>query len=296
MKRWAVPLLLAVALAVACGDDGDSPEAATTGEATPHPTGTYEAGSRMVDVGGFNLHIVCKGESGPSVVLAGGIGVDTTSWSVSQETLSQSARVCAYDRPGVGASDQRPDGAATGDEIAEEMHTLLGLAGLPPPYVIGGHSIAGIYIRLFQAKYPDEVSGLVFVDGSHEDQLVANDPLTFGDEGGSEVDLSDVRETLSEADDLGDMPVIALHAGNDPALTGANAEFWLGVHRKQTLLSANSMLVVASDSDHFIQERQPDVVAEAIRLVAEAAGSGHPLPDCPEAFADFEAQCLPVDR
>ena len=34
------------------------------------------------------------------------------------------------------------------------------------PVVLMGHSIAGLYIRAYAARYPDSVSGLVFVDSS----------------------------------------------------------------------------------------------------------------------------------
>jgi pimeloyl-ACP methyl ester carboxylesterase len=38
-----------------------------------------------------------------------------------------------------------------------------------------GASLGGIYVRLYQAQYPDEVVGFVFVDPAHEDRLF----LTF---------------------------------------------------------------------------------------------------------------------
>ncbi|MEJ2152140.1 MAG: alpha/beta fold hydrolase, partial [Gemmatimonadota bacterium] len=47
---------------------------------------------------------------------------------------------------------------------------LLSAAAVRPPYVLVGHSIGGVYIRVFLDRYPDEVVGLVLVDASHPDQ------------------------------------------------------------------------------------------------------------------------------
>jgi carboxylesterase len=38
------------------------------------------------------------------------------------------------------------------------------VAGVPGPYVLVGHSLGGIIVRLFAATYPDEVAGLVLVN------------------------------------------------------------------------------------------------------------------------------------
>jgi pimeloyl-ACP methyl ester carboxylesterase len=50
---------------------------------------------------------------------------------------------------------------------------VLRTAGEKPPYVLVGHSIAGIYARAYQLRYRDEVAGLVLVAGLHEDGWAA---------------------------------------------------------------------------------------------------------------------------
>ena len=45
--------------------------------------------------------------------------------------------------------------------VVRDLHTLLRAAHLPGPYVLVGHSIGGLFIRLYSAVYPEEVSGLV---------------------------------------------------------------------------------------------------------------------------------------
>jgi pimeloyl-ACP methyl ester carboxylesterase len=83
--------------------------------------------------------------------------------------VANTARVCAYDRAGVGWSDV---GASPRDarQIVQELHTLLDKAQLPGPHILVGHSYGGMYVRVYAATYPAEVAGMVLVDASHPEQ------------------------------------------------------------------------------------------------------------------------------
>jgi pimeloyl-ACP methyl ester carboxylesterase len=54
--------------------------------------------------------------------------------------------------------------------IAEELQTLLHDAGMTGPFVLVGHSLGGMDVRMFASQYPSEVVGMVLVDSSHPDQ------------------------------------------------------------------------------------------------------------------------------
>ncbi len=88
---------------------------------------TFPAPGRLVDVGGYRMHIHCTGEAksgAPTVILDhGGGAFGSLDWSVVQPVLSKSVRVCAYDRPGYGWSDTSPK-PRTARSAAEELHTL----------------------------------------------------------------------------------------------------------------------------------------------------------------------------
>src|SRR2546429_5991309 len=47
---------------------------------------------------------------------------------------------------------------------------LLAKAGVSPPYVLVGHSLGGIHIRVYENLYPSDVVGMVLVDSGHPDQ------------------------------------------------------------------------------------------------------------------------------
>jgi pimeloyl-ACP methyl ester carboxylesterase len=125
---------------------------------------------RLVDLGGYRLHLDVQGESsGPTVVLEAGMGSFSSNWYWVQTELAVSMRVVAYDRAGLGWSER---GTATRDanSIARELHAALVAAGLRGPYVLAGHSFGGLPVRAFAELFPDETAGLVLVDASHPDQ------------------------------------------------------------------------------------------------------------------------------
>ena len=130
----------------------------------------YPPPGRLVDVGGYRLHLNCTGEGTPTVVMDAGLGGGGLDWSLVQPEVAKFTRACTYDRAGMAWSDAgvRP---RTSQQIVKELHTLLGNAGVQAPYVLVGHSIAGIYVQFYASQYPDEVAGLVLVDSSHENQL-----------------------------------------------------------------------------------------------------------------------------
>jgi pimeloyl-ACP methyl ester carboxylesterase len=124
---------------------------------------------KLVDVAGKKMHIDCTGEGNPAVILDSGLGDSYISWFKVQSQMAKFARVCSYDRAGLGYSDSRSQ-PRTSKVIAQELHALLQAAGIAPPYVLIGHSMGGFDVRLYASLYRDQVAGMVLVDASHPDQ------------------------------------------------------------------------------------------------------------------------------
>lgn len=118
---------------------------------------------QRIEVGGRRLHLCSTGEGSPTVVLDSGLPGTCLSWWHVQPEVAKFARVVSYDRAGLGWSDPGPEPRTT-ERIVAELRELLAAANLPGPYVLVGHSFSGFTARLFAARYPDEVAGLVLVD------------------------------------------------------------------------------------------------------------------------------------
>ena len=130
----------------------------------------YPPPGRLVDVGGHRLHIHCLGEGSPTVVIGTTGAGAPLDWSMVVPELATFTRVCVYDRPGSGWSEPGPT-PRTSQRIADEMHALLSNAGIAGPYVLVGHSITGMHMRLYASQHREDVAGMVLVDSSHEEQL-----------------------------------------------------------------------------------------------------------------------------
>lgn len=133
----------------------------------------YPPPGRMVDVGGWRLHLYCSGElvpGRPTVLLEAGLGDFSVEWSLVQPGVAQFARVCSYDRAGDGWSDLGPH-PRTFRQIVHELHTLLERAGERPPFVLVGHSYGAWLVRSYQATYPSEVAALILVESGASDPM-----------------------------------------------------------------------------------------------------------------------------
>ena len=131
----------------------------------------YPPPGQLVDVGGHRLHINCTGTGSPAVVIEAGLGDWSTSWAgYVQPEVAKTTRVCTYDRAGLGWSDvsSLPSDAA---QFAKELHTLLQNANVPGPYVMVGHSLGGLIVRVFVHDYASEVAGVVLVDSMNPKQV-----------------------------------------------------------------------------------------------------------------------------
>src|SRR5579859_315018 len=147
---------------------------------------------RLLKVSGSTMHINCTGQVSmgqgsagdgtPAVILESGLGDSYISWRKVQPEIAKFARVCSYDRAGLGFSDSSSE-PRTSKVIAEQLHALLQAAQVPPPYILVGHSMGGYDVRLYASLYRSEVAGMVLVDASHPDQENRFPPELKGMEG-----------------------------------------------------------------------------------------------------------------
>ena len=123
----------------------------------------------LVDVGGRRLHLLCAGSGAPTVVFEAGASSFAIDWTLVQREVAGTNRACAYDRAGMGWSDERPESVQR--STAEDLRAVLARAGERGPFVLVGASRGGLHVRDFLLRYPSDVAGFVFVDSTTEDRL-----------------------------------------------------------------------------------------------------------------------------
>lgn len=131
----------------------------------------YPPPGRIVSLDTHDMHIDCRGEGGPTVVLESGMDpLGSMSWTLQHDRMALLTRTCAYDRAGIAWSDTGPR-PRDGERIASELHETLTRAGETGPFVLVAQSMGGPYARIFAGRYADRIAGIMLVESSHPEQF-----------------------------------------------------------------------------------------------------------------------------
>ncbi len=284
---------------------------------TKQPAEAFATGadfSGTVDLGnGRKLFLECRGTGAPTVVFESGLRTRGDNWSrvdllshggdAVLPEVAKFARACAYDRPGstlnpgeVSRSDPAPM-PRTALNVARDLHALLRAAGIPGPYVLVGHSFGGLFVRLYSALYPQEVSGLVLVDALAEQikpLFKPSDWTTFvglnsgpvpGFEKYAALETIDFDMSFEQMErEMGNGPmekiptVILVRRLPVEMPSTAPAKFasvlepaWRKSEELLALAVPHIQYVIAKSSGHYIQLDEPSLVVKAIHDVVERA-------------------------
>ena len=253
--------------------------------------------SAFVDVGGYRLAMLCRGRGTPTVVTESGF--DNSGWEFShvQTKLAKTVRFCFYDRAGLGASDSRkPSGPVPAVRVAEDLHALLAGAGIKPPYVLGGWSIGGFFVRLYTERYPDEVVGLVTLDGTPFGVPPGLPPVPPGADviqGRESFYLAAADAELAASPNLGARPLVVLMQNIELPPQDPGEAMWLKLQKQVARFSTSSILARADTSGHSIAIDQPNLTAEAFRQVIAAVRAHRALPACSRTrLPHFHGTCI----
>jgi pimeloyl-ACP methyl ester carboxylesterase len=295
-RRLLVTSALVAGLAVAaggCGLVGGEKEATTSG---PDDTLAPLAATEKVAVGLRHLAARCVGRAGdPSVLLVSGYDTDLSqSWDQAQPSIGTFARVCAYDRLGVGDSDEPPHRQSFAD-LADELDGVIDALELARPVVLVAHSLGGMVAATWAEGHRQDLAGLVFVDATPPSfmaialETLPQDPAAKGGELRS--GLASLLAPGANAEHLAgrasfDPPAVFGPVGSQPvvALTHSISEWgdlrrrdaaqldsaWLGGQQAWADLSNQGRVQIVDQAGHFIQNDQPQAVVDA---VGEVVGS-----------------------
>ena len=165
-----------------------------------------EPGQR-IDIGGRHINMHCAGAGKPTVILMSGIFSWSVVWYKIQPVIAQRTRVCSFDRAAYGFSDPPPRPQLISD-VVDDLHAALVAAPIPGPYVLVGHSLGGVEVRLYAQHWPKEVAGMVLVDSSPAGEMLLEMNLPGFDE---------VEGRESYASDMLHCALLAAHGPLEPS-------------------------------------------------------------------------------
>lgn len=120
----------------------------------------------VFNINNHNMYIQSTGSGENTVVFVAGSGTPSsfTDFYRIQRELQPYARTVSFDKAGFGWSE-KTDIPRTIDVVTEELHELLEKSGQLSPYILVGHSLASLEVIRFVQKFPNEVKGIVLLDG-----------------------------------------------------------------------------------------------------------------------------------
>lgn len=275
---------IAVLAVVLAGCQAGSPDPGGSGGAGT-PSAEASAGwiTERVDVGGHKLNLRCRGTGSPAIVFENGLGGNLGTWLPFVANAFPSVRTCVYDRVNTGASDRVP-ARRTGKDSVHDLHTLLDVAAVPPPYLLVGHSFGGLLSAMYAGSYPAEVAGLVLVDPTPPTGADPFHLVPERDRAAAAAEQENNAENLAFADTLKQAKALVPAIPNIPMLVLA-ATMGMGDlpptwPAKEMLAARNKQLrdLTAAvprgelryvDTGHFIQQLQPQLVIDEIQRMSE---------------------------
>jgi pimeloyl-ACP methyl ester carboxylesterase len=135
----------------------------------------------LVDGDKYKVHFACVGNqtfdsdggTKPTVLLEGGympVEDGFEDWVYDAYKNGTIDRYCYWDRPGLAWSDNAPSPHSAGMS-ADAISEALAIAGEEGPWILVSAGIGSVYSRIFSARHPRVVKGMMLIDGLHEDLL-----------------------------------------------------------------------------------------------------------------------------
>jgi pimeloyl-ACP methyl ester carboxylesterase len=132
----------------------------------------------------MNVAFYGNKESEHTIVPISGVGIQDLTVFVQHmtATIKDNVGVAMIDRAGYGFSDDSTKDQ-TVEQIISDYRTALKNANIEAPYLLLAHEFGGVYATYWAANYPDEIEGIIYLDGAEmtTNTQVSNQEASFKD-------------------------------------------------------------------------------------------------------------------
>ena len=230
------------------------------------------------------VEVIRSGTGRPPIVLEAGLGNGAGDWGGRPgqllPQLAAVSEVFAYSRPGYGGS-ARTTTARDPSTIARELRALLTARNVPPPYVLVGHSLGGLYMEVFAAMYPAATSALILLDPTHARQWEGMTSRARRDAAVVTALSAAFNQTMKAEFEASKTPPPALSSpfegpvhlllATRPDQLASAAFIELRAELMRDLASSYRTRPEPIDAGHFIHRDKPGSVVAAVQRAVDAA-------------------------
>jgi pimeloyl-ACP methyl ester carboxylesterase len=231
------------------------------------------------------------GEGTPTLILESGGGLAASQWTELLPELAKQTRVISYSPAGFGRSTTSGYPGSPQSSV-NELRQLLKELGVTGPVVLAGHSWGALLARLYVSTFPDDVVGLVLIDGTHEAQCARWESLDPSYKciqmfqaamSGAGDPVRDVFEQIIRVQStqhvdglrpLPDIPLAVITAAKrcqpgvvwtcrDPSLM----DVWRRLHDEWFERSTTGLRIVSAQTGHDVINDQPALILDAVKFV-----------------------------
>ncbi len=248
----------------------------------------------MIDVGGHKLDVKIKRGGPVNIIFEAGAGEDISSWNSIFDQVGSFATAIAYSRAGHGNSEMS-EAPRTTEMIYRDFKVLCDSLSINESVILVGHSRGGFLVRYFTAQNPGLISGLVLIDGSHEEaalRLKELDSLAWKQEEQNMEQMMNMAKSgefevpkgaIAEADEnimdrlvirggenmpeLPNIPIAVFTSIDKPQYSKERIQLTRDMHAEWTTTSNNVIWMVTNQFGHHIHQEQPELVISIIRYI-----------------------------
>lgn len=152
---------------------------------------------------------------------------------------------------------------------------MLKKANLRGPYILVGHSLSGVNVRLFAAKYPKEVAGVVLVDAFHEEQNIRLQKVlspemqkAYREQFTTEASFDEIQMSFDQVqaskEAMKNVPLYVISA-TVHNMGPAAENVWAELQKELVALSTKGKQFIATGSTPSLHKDQPALIVQIVK-------------------------------
>lgn len=232
---------------------------------------------RFVRIHQSDFRIKRSGHGAPTVIFESGMASGLDAWEAIPDSVSQFTTAFAYDRAGIGESEER-SAKRTIPNMVEELRQILNEEEIRPPYVYAAHSMGSYIARYHAMTYPEEIAGMLLIDPSPDklyDDYTEKERTDFkrtGDEAFAHSSSGAKREWANYLSNRAFVQGSSL-TGAIPLIILSATEWDFYAYHREMMNSNEHSRHLKIEGGHGLHQEKPELIIDWVHQLIAFAGT-----------------------